>query len=147
MNKIDLTNYNNFYKNDIDLKTLKEQLYELANEQEWNYFYNADDKEFNEFFNHNEDTGKTWLKNNLTIEQLMYFIEKTKGYYYSFWTFAEYNEKAKDFFEYPKFHGFYTQGFSEYKKQLANAQSFEIPTEELESELEQESEEDFGMTM
>ncbi|WP_027123055.1 hypothetical protein [Mesomycoplasma molare] len=129
MKTIDLTNYNNFYKNDIDLKTLKEQLYELANEQEWNYFYNADEKEFNEFFNHNEDTGETWIKNSLTIEQLMYFVEKTKGYYYSFWTFAEYNEKTNEFFERPKFNGFITELYGKYNKELSLAKNFEVTSE------------------
>ncbi|TQC54610.1 hypothetical protein [Mycoplasmopsis cynos] len=127
--KIDLTNYNNFYKTESEKEELKKELYKLANEQEWSYFYELDDDsvEFKEFLTVENDS--VWLNDDLSIEQLMYFIEKTTNHYYGFWTFSEYNKRYKTMLNGPEFHAFSTREYNEYNAELKLAQNYLAETE------------------
>ncbi|WP_322950077.1 hypothetical protein RRG52_02245 [Mycoplasmopsis cynos] len=124
--KIDLTNYNNFYKTESDKKELKKELYELANKQEWTYFYNLDENsdEFKQFLTIKNDD--IWINDGLTIEQLMYFIEKTTDHNYGFWTFSKYNKKYQMMLNLPEFHTYKTSQYEKYNIDKVIAENFKI---------------------
>lgn len=132
MKNIDLTNYNNFYKNAEELEALRSELYELANNKDWTYFYGLEEKEFNEFFE--TEGNAVYLRDDLSIEELIDFIEQGEDAYYGFWTFAEWNSKRKEFYERPQLHAFNTQKHREFQKAYAAAQNFEVPTDEEDEE-------------
>ncbi|AKF41463.1 hypothetical protein AAW50_03605 [Mycoplasmopsis canis] len=150
---IDLTNYENFYKTPDELETLRKQLYRLANEADWNAWTDTDDDEqraeYLDFVDVEQDEnsidyddelseldkkllGSHSLKPNLTIDELMYFIEKATNKKYSFWTFATWNFKRKEFLEYPEFHAYSEIMREKYLDKKWEAIEFEIPSDDEE---------------
>ncbi|WP_322941844.1 hypothetical protein RRG48_04895 [Mycoplasmopsis canis] len=124
--KLDLTNYNNFYKTESEKEELKKELYKLANNKKRPYYYDLDDEAFDEFFKVKGDI--VYLRDDLTIEELIFYINSTYAYY-SFWTFAKWDIKRKKFCKRPEFHTFSTKQHKEFVAELKLAQNYLAETE------------------